>query len=361
MNIAAFQKEVKKALNGENTGIPFTIQALNRLTGGILKGYSYLIMGKSGTGKTSFMYEEFIFNIVDKIISGEMREEDVRIVLYSMEMSDIMFMFKAAARWMYFNRVYEDKRILTDTKQLSGAYGIPPAVLAEQLESDELIEYLELLKRVIVFLTVTTPTEMYNYVGTDCTKRSTLIGKDDSGRSKYAFNNPNQVYIVALDHISLVTKDEKSDSEKKKIIDDTSSYLRRLKNGFGITPVILQQITPPPQNGGIKKLTMGYQELRDSKDTYQDIDFCLSLGSPFHDQIKAVNYKDGIYHIMPGEDNGNNGLQDRLRLISVEKDRYGNSSMRVAASYLGEIGLFRDIAPPDEVKYEVYAAMKKTF
>lgn len=361
MDIAQFVKEVSKAEAGLNEGIPFTSNKLTELTGGILKSYSYLIMGPSKTGKTSFLYEEFIFNIVDRVIKGEMKEEDIRIILFSMEMNDLMFMFKAAARWIFYNVKYEEKSVITDTKQLLGSNGIPHPILLQALKSKGLLTYLERLKRIVLFLSETTPQGIMTFVSNDCGKMSTLVGQDAAGKNKYSFNNPNLLYIVAIDHISLVIKDDKGPSEIKNIIDDTSTNLRRLKNAFGITPAFLQQITPPQNNGGIKKLTLGYAELRDSKNTFQDTDFCLSLGSPYHDQIKAINYKNGVYHIIPGEDNGGVGLADRLRLVSIEKDRYGVSSIRIALSYLGEIGLFKDIKSPEEVNYEFYSSIKKTF
>ena len=361
MNIENFVREVKKSKEGKNKGIPFTSKNLTTLTGGILKAYSYLIMGPSKTGKTSFLYEQFIFNVIDRIIAGEIEEKDARIILFSMEMNDIMFMFKAAARWIFYNVKRDGKAVITDTKQLLGSNGVPHPTLLSALESRELLEYLALVKRVVIFLSETTPRGIMDFVATDCVKISKLVGKDESGKNKYEFLNENLTYIVAVDHISLVIKDKDGPSEIKQIIDETSTNLRRLKNAFGITPAFLQQITPPQNNGGIKKLTLGYSELRDSKNTFQDTDFCFSLGSPFHDQIKAVNYKDGIYHILPGEDNGGIGLEDRLRLVSIEKDRYGVSSVRIAVAYLGEIGLFTDIAPPSAVDYDYYKAIKKTF
>jgi hypothetical protein len=361
MDISNFLKEVDKAEKGKNEGIPFTSKRLTELTGGILKGFAYLIMGPSKTGKTSFLYEQFVFNLVDRIIKEEIAEEDVKIVLYSLEMNDTMFMFKAAARWIFNNIKYENKSVITDTKQLLGNNGVPPTILLNALKSNELFDYLSLLKRVVTVLTEGSPQGIFNFVATDCISISTLTGKDKSGKNKYSFNNPNLLYVVAIDHMSLVVKDIKGSSEAKLIIDETSTNLRRLKNAFGVTPAVLQQITPPPNNGGIKKLTLGYAELRDSKNTFQDTDFCLSLGSPFHDHIKAINYKGGVYQIIPDEDNGNVGMGDRLRLISVEKDRYGASSIRIAVAYLGEIGLFADIAPPNEVNYEYYNNIKKTF
>jgi len=266
-------------------------------------------------------------------------------------------MFKAAARWLFKNKTFIDingnpARILTDTRQLLGNKGIPPKELLDAIRDEEFKKYLELARRIVVFLTDTTPTDMYTFVANDCLKMSTLSRIDESGKKKYSFNNERLLYILALDHISLVNKDKGGMSDLKTIIDDTSTYARKLKNGFGISPVFLQQITPPPDNGGVKKLTLGHKELRDSKNTFHDTDYCFSLGSPFHDQIKNVNYLDGVYAIIPGEDNGWVGLQDRLRLISIEKDRYGNSGMRVACGYLGEIGTFPNMPPPKEVIYE---------
>lgn len=361
MNIPGFIEEVLKAEEGKNEGIPFTSKRLTDLTGGILKGFSYLIMGPSKTGKTSFLYEQFIFNVIDRIIKEELKEEDVRIVLYSLEMNDLMFMFKAASRWIFNNVKYEDKAVITDTKQLLGNNGPPHPLLLDALKSKELLSYLGLVQRIVTFLGETSSQSMFNFVASDCVNRSILIGKDESGKNKYKFINPNLLYIVAIDHVSLVIKEPNGPSEAKLIIDDTSTNLRRLKNAFGITPAFLQQITPPPNNGGIKKLTLGHAELRDSKNTFQDTDFCLSLGSPFHDHIKAINYKGGVYQIIPDEDNDNVGIGDRLRLISIEKDRYGASSVRIAVAYLGEIGLFADIAPPSELNYEYYNNIKKTF
>ena len=98
------QDAVQRGYEGLNVGIPFTVDRLNRPTGGIAKGMYYLILGASRTGKSAFLYDQFIFNLVDLIYDDKLKVEDVEVLLYSLEIDRVMIVTKAAIRFLFYRK-----------------------------------------------------------------------------------------------------------------------------------------------------------------------------------------------------------------------------------------------------------------
>lgn len=341
-------ESVERGYQGLNIGIPFTVSKLNRPIGGIAKSMYYLILGASRTGKSAFLYDQFVFNLVDKIVAGELKEEDVEIVLYSLEIDRNIIVTKAAIRYLFLH-----KNVLTTTKKLLGVHGKTPDALYGMMKDEGLRNYLKVLNRVLTVFTRATAVSMHKYITKRCIDQSLSYGQDAEGNKLYMFKNPNKLFIVAVDHIALVQ--EGSGDNLKKTIDLVSKRVFvDLKRQFGITPVAVQQINPQKAGDGQRKPIYGHADARDSKNTFQDCDVCLSIGSPYHEDFASINYKGQVYHIVPSEINNFQGLGDRFRLFGVEKDRYGTSNLRLASAFVGEVGLFTGIPDPNDVIYSKY-------
>jgi hypothetical protein len=339
---------VEKGRQGYNIGIPFTIPRLNMPTGGIMRGMYYLILGASKTGKSSFLYDQFIFNLADLIMTGKLDIDDVEIILYSLEIDRVMIAAKAAVRYLF-----RHKKILTSIKKLLGVYGKTPSALVSVMNDKGFQKYLNIVDRITTIFTIANPAMMYNYIKKRCEEQSYAYGKDSEGRILYKFRNEKKIVIAAVDHVALV-HEMPGDSLKKTIDGVSKKVFVDMKRQYGITPVVIQQVNPVKTGEGQKKLIYGHGDVRDSKNTFQDCDICIAIGSPFHEEIASVRFKNNMYYIRPDAQNNDMGLLDRFRLFGIEKDRYGDSAVKIASAYIGEVGLFSGIAEPDEIDYEFY-------
>lgn len=339
---------VEKGYKGLNIGIPFTVSKLNKPTGGIAKSMYYLILGASRTGKSAFLYDQFIFNLVDRIVAGELNIEDVEIVLYSLEIDRVMIVAKAAIRYLYLHH-----GILTTIKKLMGIEHNTHKELYKLMQDEKLRHYITVLDSVLTIFTTANPATMHRYLEKRCIASSKPYGVDNEGNKLYSFKNPNKIFIAAIDHVALA-QELKGDNTKKTIDLVSKRVFVDLKRQFGIIPVLVQQVNPQKAENGQKKPIYGHADARDSKNTFQDCDVCISIGSPYHEDFASLNYKGQVYHIVPSELNNFQGLGDRLRLFGIEKDRYGTSNLRLTSAFVGEIGMFTSLPDPNDVVYSKY-------
>lgn len=348
----ALGKAVQDGIDGFNQGLPFTINKLNAPVGGIMRGMYYLILGASKAGKSSFFYDQFIFNLADRVVSGELDADDIEVILYSLEIDRVMISAKAAVRYLFIH-----KNTLTGIKKLLGVYGKPPKDISNIMKDEGFIRYLEVIDKITTIFTSAKPMDMYDYIHKRCVQQSVQFGVDALGKPLYHFKNRKKMVIAAVDHMALIP--ELPSSTLKKTMDMVSKMIFvDLKRQFGLTPVVIQQVNPEKKGEGPKKLIYGHADARDTKNTFQDCDVCIAIGSPYHEEISSVRFKNSMYYIKPTEENNNLGLLDRFRLFGIEKDRYGGSAIRVAAAYVGENGIFRDIENPEDLNYEKYEFKK---
>ncbi len=346
-----FFEYVKRGQEGFNTGHPFTIPPLNRLISGILPATYYLILGPSGSGKSTLLYEQFIFNFVDQVYEGKMAIEDVKIILFSLEISPVKFYSKGASRFTY-KTFYNKHRRLISSRDIANVKGKEDELMYKILYGSKLTRYLEILDKIVDVYTNVTPAGASRILSTTLSKLSVVIGKDREDKPIYRFKNKNQKFIATLDHISL-TDNLKGDLLKATIDKMSKKVFVRFRNSHGITVAVLQQITPSDEN--VKKVVYSHKDARDSKNTYHDCDVCLSIGSPLEAEKVKIQHGNGWYHVIPDETNNWQGLENRIRMIAKEKDRDGESFMRAPVGFIGEVGVFTDLGKPEDVDYELYA------
>jgi len=346
-----FYDFVRKGQEGHNVGTPFTIDPFNRLVEGVLPDTYYLILGPSGSGKSSLVYEQFIFNFIDAVYEGTMDVNDIVIVLFSLEIKTTKFYSKASARF-----IYKTFKKLISTRDIANSKGNTSDLIYKMIYGKKLKKYLEILDKVVKIYTRTSAITAFVNLGKILAPLSTEIRKDAEGRSMYKFKNDNLKVITVLDHISL-TDEAKGEVLKKTIDNISKKVFVRYRNSHGITPVVLQQITPSEDN--MKKVVYSHKDARDSKNTYHDCDVCLSIGSPLEAEKISIPVKGGRYFIMEDEANGFIGLEDRARVVAKEKDREGASFKQVIVGFIGECAMFTDLGHPENVDYEFYKNLGK--
>jgi hypothetical protein len=346
-----FFLHVERGKEGNNQGFPFTIAPINELVEGILASTYYLILGPSGSGKSSLLYEQFILNFVDKVYAGKLKAEDIVILLFSLEISPVKFYSKAIARF-----IYKKYKLLISTRDIANSKGNASNKMYEYIYSKETKRYLDVLDTIVKVYTKATPVSAYKALQVTLAPLSEKVGTDSEGNTIYALKNPKLKVIAALDHIALP---EGAPGDNLKMTIDTMSkkVFVKYRNSHGVIPVVLQQITPNEDN--MKKVVYSHKDARDSKNTYHDCDVCLSIGSPMEAEKESIQFKGQMFHVIPSENNDYRGLENRIRVIAKEKDRDGESFLRVVVGFVGECGMFTDLGPAESVNYEFYNNLGK--
>jgi hypothetical protein len=214
-------------------------------------------------------------------------------------------------------------------------------------------EHYELVKECIPWITkIKKHLEIYDKKASAKTvyallkQRLEKIGRfvETETRLLYIPNNPNLVFNVIIDHISLITP---TDGRKlKEEIDLLSSYLVTLREKCKISPVVIQQANR--EQGNIERFKQGksaftINDSKDSGNTVQDSNIMLAVYNPFRDALKT--YKG--YNI--------DVLQGVFRSVMVLKNRFGDCDVEVGCNFFGGINYFSELPKPDEIyDYDKY-------
>ena len=115
-NILELRKEIEKGRLGKNIGISTGLPKLDSIIYGIQRRYLYLVGSDSGAGKSSFVIDVFLYNLIKN-----KENKDISILLYSFEMSTSVVYAKILSLYLWdtFNIVITYENILSLTESLS--------------------------------------------------------------------------------------------------------------------------------------------------------------------------------------------------------------------------------------------------
>ena len=348
----SFITKVKEGKKGFNVGIPYTVDRLNMYSKIRWAKYT-LVIAPAGVGKSSWVYDQYMFNTLDHVLQHG--NKDVFNLFYNLEIENDDIIGVLIARY-----IYTKHGILTDKNQLFSAEEDNKFIhdkIEHIIESDECKQYVqEFEKRTCIF--------------TKCNRKKIehdidilySEGKlcDEGGREKKLPTAQNKIVNVILDHIGLVVN-MKGENDYNTLV-HTSGMLVRARNKYKCSPIVVQQITPQKDTFDSKQTVIyNHQDLRGGKETIQDCDLALSIGSPF----KADKETYAGYKILPTPANENLGLKERIRVIKALKNRGGALSDEVIASFIGEIGKFSNMSKSpnnaDTAFYKAAMNLKKTY
>ncbi len=345
-NIFNFIANGKK---GDNLGFNFSIEKLNKFIK-IWQSKYYLIFAYSGVGKSKLTYHQFIFNVIDHQIKYNTVDE-LHIDLYSLEISPVTV--KGIMILFYLQKY---KGIVSDLGQLFSFEKPISDELNKLVNSDEIKNYVDKIDK---YLTIYTHLNLNNLVKNteNYLSKNGQIIKNNNLIQDYIPNSKRRLYEIIIDHISL--SENIQSKTKYESIGIYSRYLFSMRNITGLTPVIIQQANPDKTRDLKDTLLPSHEDLRDSKETFNDADIALTIGSPL--KHKLLSYEG--YKIFPSLDW--TGLQDRFRIIEIKKNRYGGGSNFVIPTlFLGETSQYFDIKKSSELTKEDYLKinnLKKTY
>lgn len=160
---------------------------------------------------------------------------------------------------------------------------------------------------------------------------------------KYIPNNPKRYWLVFIDHIALMM--EERGFNTKQNIDKMSQYLVNLRNNFGLTPIVIQQLAFDSENDERHKtgrLTPTLKDFGDSKYTTRDANVIMALFSPYRYNLERFQGYDITR------------LGNSFRSLEILENRDGEPNVNLGLNFIGPCGTFRELKKSNEMQDTQY-------
>jgi KaiC/GvpD/RAD55 family RecA-like ATPase len=308
----------------------------------IQQGTYYLIGGATGSGKTAFTDDAFLYNPYD---ASKESNIEVEWIYYSFEIDKTIKIVKGITRKLLY-----DYQILTDVNYVlsRGKNRISAEVYEKVMMLRRYFEEFE--DKISIFDLATPPSKIKDYVHNYAKRNGKIITKQvETGNGteaifdRYEPNNPNKYVIIVIDHISLT--DSEKGNTTKETIDKLSQMLVPIRNNYNFIPVVVQQLSFDSQSvnrRSSKRVTPVLADFGDSKYTTRDANIVMSLFNPYTFEM--------------GEFNGYDisRLGDRFRSLEVLKNRDGDSNQVIGLKFVGEVGTFQEFPKVEKMNDKDY-------
>jgi len=340
------QKAIERGKQGLNTGLPMgNLDKLINIVPNIQQRTYYLVAGEPGGGKSSFALNSFLYNPFSLLRANNPNNLTFKVFMWALEIPIIDIITKAVCRKLYFkyNYIVDINFVLSKGKNR----------ITEEVYKDAmgLSYFYEELEDIFYIYPPENPTGIYHTMVDYARKNGEIIYKtytDRNGVEKKAFdkyipNNPNEYIIIIIDHVGLLRKERGFDS--KQTIDKMSEYMVRLRNSYGYTPVMVQQISRAMSSTDrfkLKRVEPQLSDLKQTANTQEDANIVFSLFSPARYDFEEHRGYDITKFL------------DRYRYLSVLKNRDGEADVGLGLNFIGEVGVFKELPTPKILEVSGY-------
>lgn len=247
--------EIKLGREGKLQGYSMGLSKLESIIDGVTKATYTTIFSNSGAGKSNLMLYSYIY----KPLREHLDDGNYRILLCSLEMNANIIFAKLLSMYIFeeYGIVLSVKEILSRKRNY---------ILNDKNYKiiEECIPWLKKVEKVLTIYDKTLNANvLYKLVMDDLSKIGTFT--ETERRKIYTPNNPDLIYMVIIDHISLVRP--QTGNTLKNEIDNTSAYLITLRNMCGISAVVVQQANREQGNMDRRKQGMSNFTINDTKDS----------------------------------------------------------------------------------------------
>lgn len=322
-------KNRQRRLQGKHNCIPFGMPRLEKYVPGVERGMYTIVTANSGVGKSKITKLLFVLRAYDFIKNNPDCGLKLKIYYFSLEESK-----EVLIQSLISYELYRRYKIRVDVKQLNSMY-------QDEVLGEDVIEKIHSLKEyfeefiencLTIYTMISTPTGIYNKMVQHALERGTLVD------GVYTPHDPEEIVMPIVDHFSLV-QPEKGQTLHQAMDMLSSRYMVNLRNVYGMSPVGVQQQSSDKEkqvytatgSSVESKLEPSLDGLADNKKTQRDADMVLGLFAP--DRYEIDRHRG--YDVKR--------MQDSYRSLSVLKNRYGISNLRVGLFFDGAVGEFLEL------------------
>lgn len=335
-------EKIDKGTLGYNEGLSMGFDRLVDVVPNIQRGTYYLVGGATGSGKTAFTDDAFLYNPFEAYQKSK-GKIDVEWIYYSFEIDKTVKIVKGITRKLLY-----DFNILTDVNYVlsRGKNRINAEVYEKVMQLRGYFEELE--DKMTIYDLAQSPAKIKKHLHKHAAQNGTVILDEHGEFDRYEPTNPNKYTLIVVDHISLT--DNEDGDKVKDSIDKLSQALVPIRNNYDYTPVVVQQFTSNSSSAhrrASKRVTPVLDDFGDSKYTARDANVVFGMFSPY-------NFEMGEFS---GYDISR--LGDRFRSLEVLKNRDGDSNQVIGLKFIGEVGTFKEYPRPDDMSDTDYDKTKR--
>lgn len=255
MIVESLLEKIEEGRQGRNQGYSMGLPKLESVVDGVTKQTFTVVASDSGSGKSSLVTYSYMY----RPLMEHLDDENYRVVLFSLEMSADMVLAKLLSTYLFekYGLELSMKELLSRKRN----YTLDDDSYNKILESTSWLKKVE--NRMLIYDKSVNAKTIYAILHKDLEKIGTFSETDK--HISYKFNNPNLIYTVVLDHVSLVVP--QAGNTLKQEIDLTAKYLLTLRNVCGISPVVVQQVNREHSSMARRQqgmTTFGISDLKDS-------------------------------------------------------------------------------------------------
>ena len=326
--------------SGENKGIPIPFQRLKKYLPNIQQRTYYLIGAGTKVGKTSFADDVFYYGAYDYFMNlkrqGALNGFELDIDYFSYEIDKKTKILKGISR-----KLWHDYGIVADANTILSR--------GENHCNDELyalvIKYKDYFDEMEDVVTVhdmpDNPTGMNKYLLHKAKQFGDVklknINRDPEGTpimrfDSYKPHNPKRYWLIFIDHIALML--EERGFSTKQNIDKMSQYLVQLRNNYGASPIVIQQMAfnaESDERHKSNRLTPTLKDFGDSKYTTRDANVIMTLFSPYRYNMERFQG----YNVQ--------ALGNSYRNLEILENRDGEPNINLGLNFIGPCGTFREL------------------
>lgn len=320
--------QIEQGRSGKNHGYTTGSEKLDLYTDGNIKSNFVVLFSNSGSGKSSLALYSFVY----KPLMESLENDNFKTVFFSLEMTAEQIMAKLLSIYLYetFHVQLSIRELLSRKKNY-----ILSDKDFELVKSS--IEWMKLVEtKLIIYDKSLNASKMYSILMSILEKLGTF--EECETRKIYTPKNPDLIFNVLIDHISLLRPDK--GRTLKQEIDIATAYLITLRNMCKISPIIVQQANR--EQGGMERrkqgmINMTLNDTRDSGDPVQAAEVVISIFNPHRERLNSYRG----YDISK--------LQSNFRSITILKSRYGEADLEIGFNFFGNVGIWKELPLPSEI------------
>jgi hypothetical protein len=326
-----FKKLVDEGREGKNIGLSIGSPKLGLYMDDYLPGVSYLIGGNSGTGKSTFTLEKFIYNPLQDFLNDESKKDrDPYWIIFSLEMTMEQVYAKLCSMYIYdkYGIQLRFKEIFSRGKD---------CIISEDnynIIQNEIDEFLDVLDKRLIFHEGTLTEEVYlTTMNTELKRFGKFVG------NTYEPYNSQQIIGALIDHCSLVKASNGRTKKEEMDAISRDSVIIRNKTRI-VSPIHVSQFNRSSNSDERlkqSKQTPTASDYKDSGSIYEDSMCVFALFSPHQYSLNAFH----SYNIKV--------LEQNFIAVYLLKSRFGTSDIWVPFGYYGDCGRYFELPRPETI------------